>query len=199
MLAGVACMNSSQSPTEVINENGSTGSVVLNVSNGDGVLSKAVITSEIAGVEHVWLTIKQVDVHTSGGGWVTIAQPYQRYDFLKLVNGLTVPLELYPLPVGHYTQIRLILAGDGDGEGGPTSVNEIIVNGQGFPIKIPSGTQTGIKCVHQFTIEPGQQTEICLQFDVLKAIVYNNGNGYILKPAYKTVFCNGSQNEDIPG
>lgn len=89
----------------------------------------------------------------------------------------------------------MILAEDIDGE---TTANEIVVNGQSFPIRIPSGTQSGIKCIHQFTVEPNQQTEICLQFDVLKAIKFNNGNGYTMKPAYKTIQCDGSQSQDIP-
>jgi hypothetical protein len=196
-LAGFACMNPSQSPSQAVDVNSSIGTAVINISNGDfdGTLAKTAVVPKFTGVEHVWLTIKKVDVHTSSDSWVTIAEPNARFDFLNLVNGLTTPLNLYPLPSGHYTQIRLILAEDVEGE---AAANEIVVNGQSFPIRIPSGTQSGIKCIHQFTIEPNQQTEICLQFDVLKAINFNNGNGYMMKPAYKTIQCDGSQSRDIP-
>jgi hypothetical protein len=192
-LTGLTCVNPMLSTSPSSPQ--TSGSVVVNVSNGDDALAKSIVRPELTGVENVWLTIKQVDVHTSGGNWVTVAQPNARYDFLKLVNGLTVPLNLYPLPAGHYTQIRLILAEDGLGEVGTIPANEIVVNGNPFPIRIPSGIQTGIKCVHQFTIEPNQKTEICLQFDILKAIKYTNGNGYQMMPTYKTIMCDGSQEQ----
>jgi hypothetical protein len=182
-LAGLGCTNSMQNASE---SSEISGTAVMNIGNSDGVLAKEALGQGLTGVENVWLTIKQVDIHTSGNGWVTVAQPNARFDFLQLVNGLTTPLTLYPLPAGHYTQIRLILAEDGD-----AVANEIVVNGQTFPIRIPSGIQTGIKCVHQFTINPNQETEICLQFDILKAIKFAAGTGYSMRPTYKTVLCKG--------
>ena len=178
-----------------------TGTLRLNLANGDGSTAEALAkqlqdggNGHIDGVEHVWITIKEVQLHTSGGnghdeGWQTVATPEQQFDFLELVNGLTAPLDLYALPAGHYTQIRLILE-----EGGDTDdpVNSVVVNGETAPLTIPSAYQTGIKCVRSFFIEEGEETEICLAFDVLKAINYSAGNGYMMKPAYRTFKCDGT-------
>lgn len=192
VLSSLSCMEPSQTNPIQSSQLQASGTAVMNISNGDGALAKTIVDTELVGVQHVWLTIKQVDLHTSDSNWVTVAQPNARFDFLSLVNGLTTPLNLYPLPAGHYTQIRLILAEDGESSDGIVPANEIVVNGESFPISIPSGTQTGIKCVHQFTIDPNEFAEICIQFDILKAINYNNGKGYTMKPAYKTIKCDGT-------
>jgi hypothetical protein len=159
-----------------------SGSLTVALSNSDtpDALAKVAVQPGMSGIEHVWLLIKEVQVHTSGDGeWATIATPNARFDFLELVNGVTQPLDIFPLQPGHYTQIRLVL---GD-------VNEIVVNGQSAPLVVPSGVQSGIKLVHQFTIAEGVKTEICLQFDILKAIHFAKGQGYIMHPTYKTILC----------
>ncbi|MBN1757619.1 MAG: DUF4382 domain-containing protein [Chitinispirillaceae bacterium] len=176
------------------------GTLRLSLANGDGAaetLAKQIQdggNGHVEGVENVWITIKEVQLHTSGGnghdaGWKTVATPGQKFDFLELVNGLTAPLDLYALPAGHYTQIRLILE---EGSEDDNLVNSVIVNGETAPLTIPSAYQTGIKCVRSFFIEEGEGTEICLAFDVLNAIHYSAGNGYMMKPAYRTYKCDGT-------
>jgi hypothetical protein len=162
-----------------------SGTLTMAISNADdaAVLAKAAVRPGMSNIEHVWLTIKKVQAHTSGPGeWATIATPDARFDFLQLVNGVTKPLDLYPLKPGHYTQLRLILS----------DANEIMVNGKTEPLFVPSGVQSGIKLIRQFTIAEGEKTEICLKFDILKAIHYTPGQGYIMHPTYKTIACDGS-------
>jgi hypothetical protein len=168
------------------------------LSNGDDDAS--LLAKKIAGsdtVEHVWITIKEVQLHSAGdssdNGWKTVATPDRKFDFLNLVNGLTAPLDLYALPAGHYTQIRLILA-EGSGSDASTAAleNSIVINGTTSPLLIPSSWQTGIKCVRSFFIKENETTEICLAFDVWKAIHYSDGNGYMMRPTYRTYKCDGS-------
>jgi len=199
-IVGIGC--SSNQPVSVQNTGNETQAVAslrLNLSNGDDVpvLGKRTITKgngQVGNVEHIWLTIKKVQIHTSDSGWFTAATPNKSFDFFELVNGLTAPLDLYALPAGHYTQIRLILADGGylDDEENEVAGNTIVVDGESFPLVIPSAYKTGIKCVRSFFIEEDETTEICLAFDVLKAVHYSAGNGYMMNPAYRTFKCDGS-------
>jgi hypothetical protein len=171
------------------------GMVAVSVSNGDvQTLAKTLAGSDLTGATNIWLTIKEVQVHTTGNSWQTVAQPNARFDFLTLVNGLTKPLELFPLPAGKYTQIRLILAEQDTTSGEvPAFANEVVINGTSYPVVVPSGTQTGIKCHHPFTIKADEQTEICLQFDISKALhLKGDSSAYIMHPTYKMIDCSDS-------
>lgn len=172
-------------------EQAQNGTVAINVANGDvQTLAKTLANSDLASATHIWLTIKEVQVHTTGNSWQTVAQPNARFDFLALVNGLTKPLDLFPLPAGKYTQIRLILTEQDSSSESPTLANEVVIDGKSYPIVVPSGIQTGIKCHHPFTITAGVQTEICLQFDILKALhLMGNSSTYIMHPTYKIIEC----------
>jgi hypothetical protein len=96
-------------------------------------------------------------------------------DLVSLGGDLRILVGSKILSYGKYTQIRLIL-----GEN-----NFLIVNGQLQPLKIPSGTQTGIKLVGEFTLRGGRITEVQVSFDPQKSIIHNKGQGYILKPTLK--------------
>lgn len=193
------CTTSSVQPTD------QNGTLRFALSNGDEDvegLAKNIFTGangDAEAVEHIWLSIKEVQIHTSGSdeenGWRTVATPDARFDFLELVNGLTAPLDLYALPAGHYTQIRLFLEDQTVNEDGEYP-NSVVINGESFPLTIPSVYKTGIKCVRSFFIEEDEVTEICLKFDVIKAIHYTAGNGYMMHPAYRTYKCDLSDTTD---
>jgi hypothetical protein len=169
------------------------GALKINLSSQTEALAKTLGLPTVAGsADHIWLTITEVQLHTSGGkGWQTAATPNAKFDFLALVNGVTAPLNLYPLPADHYTQIRLLLA----------ETNTVEIGGVEYPLTIPSGTQTGIKLVRQFTIEENEETEICIEFDLTKAVKDLDGS-YKMGPAYKTDKCDGQADyppsEEIP-
>jgi hypothetical protein len=170
----------------MFNPDNGPGTLRLNISHTES-LSKS-LASGPSVVEHLWITIKEVQVHTSGGdGWQVAAAPGKSFDFLELVNGLTVPLEIYPLAPGHYTQLRLLLE----------DINEIVIDGETSPITIPSGLQTGIKLVRQFKIEEGEETEICIDFDIEKAVHTASGEN-IMHPTYKTIKCDDDQDDTYP-
>ena len=151
-------------------------------------------------IEHIWITIKEVQIHTSGhseqSGWNTVATPGAKFDFLELVDGVTSPLDLYALPAGHYTQIRLFLESE-TGENETDPPNAIVIDGETYPLTIPSAFKSGIKCVRAFFIEEGETTEICLRFSAFKDIHFAPGNGYMMHPAFRTYKCDGSDDEVI--
>ncbi len=202
VLAAVAILGIGCSTDKPVSVQGAMGSLRLSLSNGD---EPAAMGKKTGGgknhpgeaVEHIWITIKEVQLHCAGNspipGWKTVARPNQKFDFLELVNGLTAPLDLYALPEGHYTQIRLLLGDDTEDYYGMTiPANSIVINGETFPLSIPGAWRTGIKCVRSFFIGADEMTEICLAFDCWSAIHYSGGNGYMMRPAYRTFKCDGS-------
>ncbi len=94
-----------------------------------------------------------------------------------LTNGASAVLGDTSLTPGKYTQIRLII---GDG-------SYVIDQGVKHDLEIPSGSQTGLKLTHQFTIEPGKLYELILDFNVDKSIVITGNGRYKLKPTIRVM------------
>jgi hypothetical protein len=125
-------------------------------------------------VEQIFLTVNEIRVHKTGGGWMTISDTPVTLDFLQLVNGVTGILADEELPVGKYTQLRLILERE----------NEIVIDGETYPLVVPSGQQTGVKINLDFEILENEIIEIVVDFDASKSIVWTPGN-YKLKPSFR--------------
>lgn len=178
------------------------GKLQLSVTDGSGSSAQRQISGRDNGtdvVEHIWITIKEVQLHVAGdpseNGWKTVATPDKQFDFLELVNGLTAPLDLFALPAGHYTQIRLMVDDESVSGGEKKSENTIVINGETYPLLIPSAWRTGIKCVRPIFIAENEVTEICLLFNAFTAIHYSAENGYMMRPAIRTYKCDGSADE----
>ena len=92
------------------------------------------------------------------------------------------------LPVGTYSQVRLILEPNPSGQG-QDPVNYVTLKtdpATKIPLKTPSAQQSGLKVVGKFVVEPGIINAIALDFDPNTAIV-ERGNTpqsekYLLKP-----------------
>ena len=139
------------------------------------------LTDSSGNFEAVNIVVSEVSVHMSDSdsmsGWKTICDTIQHFDLLKLQNGATALFGKNQLIPGHYTQIRLKI---GDG-------SNVIVEGDTFPLVIPSGYQTGIKLNHQFTINAGEIYELLLDFDAERSIVQTGTYEYKLKPVIRVV------------
>ncbi|MBS1272251.1 MAG: hypothetical protein MAGBODY4_01391 [Candidatus Marinimicrobia bacterium] len=126
--------------------------------------------------EHVCFDIQEVSVHKadedSTEGWMVIAEPDTTFDYLEMVNGVKAILADTSLETGHYTQMRLLLGSD----------NSIVVDGNRHSLRIPSGMQTGVKLNLDFDIDPHELTEIYVDFNAVKSIRYNQGQGYMMRP-----------------
>lgn len=129
--------------------------------------------------DSVIVFVSRVEVHRSGydstSGWYVINNTLRSFDLLQLRNGASVVLGDSILASGNYTQIRLILA---DG-------NYVIDNGVKHDLTVPSGSQTGIKLNHGFTIEPNTLYELMLDFNVDKSIHITGNGKYMLKPVIR--------------
>jgi hypothetical protein len=91
------------------------------------------------------------------------------------------------IPAGTYTQVRLILEPNPSGSVEP--VNYVILKsepGTKYPLKTPSGQQSGLKVLGRFTVEKNVIRTIVLDFDPNTAIVTTGSSEknqkFILKP-----------------
>ena len=146
--------------------------------SGNGSLKMYLVDSP-SSFDSVIVFVSRVEVHRSGSndnsGWFVINNTLRSFDLLQLRNGASVVLGDSILQAGDYTQIRLILA---DG-------NYVIDNGVKHDLIVPSGSQTGIKLNHGFTIEPNTLYELMLDFNVDKSIHITGNGQYMLKPVIR--------------
>ena len=147
----------------------------------------------------VYVTINEVHVHHETGGWETLTEldlP-RSVNLLELRNGVMLDLGIAELTAGHYNQMRLILE-DSEGEPDPPdnnilgqlhpSFNYLIdANNDDFPLKVPSGGNTGIKLVNGFDIVADRANELVLDFDANRSIVKKGNGSYGLKPTIKVL------------
>ena len=101
-------------------------------------------------LDSVIICVTRVEVHKSGSdstsGWFVINDSTRYFDLLLLTNGASAVLGDTSLSPGQYTQIRLFI-----GEG-----SYVIDQGIKHDLEVPSGSQSGLKLIHQFTIESGK-------------------------------------------
>ena len=160
---------------------------------GSGTLGVSLTDAPACGFDAVNVTVDKVRVHQSGdasenaGGWSEIIlSPARKINLLDLTNGAFDSLGETPLPAGHYTQIRLVLAAN-DASSPP---NNSVVLSSGAPggeiaLDTPSAVQSGIKLIHGFNVAGGQRVDLVLDFDACKSVVKRGNGSYLLKPVIK--------------
>lgn len=128
-------------------------------------------------IDSILLDIRACEMHYSNpgppSGWVALATYPGIYNLnaitadasIVLVNELT-------MPAGDVEQFRLIL--------GPN--NLIVIGGIAYPLKVPSGEQTGLKINLNESIHFVNFITVILDFDPNHQIVEQGNGGYILKP-----------------
>jgi len=137
------------------------------------------LTDAPNGFDAVNITFSEISAHIDSQ-WITVRRDPMTVDLLQWNNGKSIVIGTADIPAGHYTQIRLKIQDA-----------EIVVDGQTHPLEVPSGAQSGLKLVHQFTINAGSTYELMIDFDAQRSIVTtgppNNPTGYKLKPTLRVV------------
>jgi hypothetical protein len=131
-------------------------------------------------VKEIVVTIRKVTAHAAGG-WVELASQKATVDLLKLQNGTFASLGVNALPSGRLTQIRLLVD-----EAGPNYVTT--PDGAQHPLKVPSGTQSGIKLKLGVELPDCPVGTITLDFDGKKSIFTHptgSGDEWILRPVVR--------------
>lgn len=124
--------------------------------------------------------VKQVMVHfaadsadsTSAAGWVNLNTKAGIYNLLDLQNNVMATIADSTLRPGRINQFRLVL---GDS-------NTIVKDSVSYALKIPSGSQTGLKINVNSTLVAGAKYEMVIDFDAAKSIVVTGNGSFMLKP-----------------
>ncbi len=159
---------------------GDNDSTTPNASIGDGHLSLKLIDAS-GPYDAVNIEVIEVSVHRAGadstGGWNVVCDDTLDLNLLDYTNGNFAVLADSALAAGQYTQIRLLL----------TDNNTVIVDGESHDLEIPSGSTSGLKLNHPFTIEEGVTYSATLDFDAERSI-HMTGNGvYKMNPVIRIV------------
>jgi len=124
-----------------------------------------------------------VEMH-DGKPFVVLMENEIEVNLLDLTNGLTQSLADLDVPVGTYDLLRIYVKG----------TNVVMKNGDTYDLKVPSGSQSGIKVfmTPALEINGGLSSDLLLDFDVSKSFVakgYNKKlgtlNGFNFKPVIK--------------
>ncbi|MGR4867931.1 DUF4382 domain-containing protein [Variovorax sp. LARHSF232] len=160
-----------------------------------GTLRLAMTDAPACGYDEVNVTVKSVRVHQSAAaseseaGWSELpVDPPARIDLLTLTNGKLFPLGETTLPVGKYTQLRLVLVDNGGST--PLANSVVLTGGDGteLPLKTPSGQQSGLKVHANIDVAANQLADFVIDFDACKSVVKAGNSGqYLLKPVLSVV------------
>lgn len=137
-------------------------------------------------VEHIYLNIIEVSVHRavadsssedSTADWIILSELDTTIDFLELVNGQMATLLEEDLEAGQYSQLRLVL---GDS-------SAIVVDSVSHDLRVPSGSESGVKLNLGFSIEEDEIVELYLDFDASQSVklVGSHSPQYSFQPTFR--------------
>lgn len=119
-----------------------------------------------------------------GKPFVVLMEGEVQTNLLELTNGVTKTLVDTDVPIGSYDLIRVYVKG----------INIVLTDGTSYDLKVPSGSQSGIKIFikPELTVNGGLTSDLLLDFDVSKSFVakggsqdYKNITGFNFKPVIK--------------
>lgn len=145
---------------------------------GTGTMTVEMTDAPIDSADAVNVFIERVEVQSQdGSGWITLNEPQKEYNLLELTNGATAVIGSKELEEGTYSQIRLVLSQDG---------HSVVVDGNEYSMKVPSGPQTGIKLNVNAEIKPDIEYTLLLDFEASESVVKAGQSGkYLLKPVIR--------------
>jgi hypothetical protein len=152
--------------------------VISNPPTGHSQLAIKLVDAPSTEVEEIWVNITRVTAHSPELGWITVSEDPVSVDLLT-IQTQPMLLGVANLPPGNITQLRLYVT---------PKDNYVVVNGEKLPLKVPSGSQSGIKIKGPWQMNACERTEVTLDFDGKKSLkVHPKGNGqeWILRPVIK--------------
>jgi len=177
-LVVAACGGVNTSPTSP-----STSAATLNVMLTDSPFTDA---------KALLVTFTVVSAHASGGDFMTlpfVSGATSRTCDLKKLTGAQDVLGTGPLPVGHYTEIRLVVTSavlyfDNPSIGSPCATSLPIPAGRNATVDIPSGD---LKLNREFDVKSTTATTILLDFDGDQSVTLLGNGSYRMTPVITVV------------
>ncbi len=150
------------------------------VEAGEGHFALKLIDS-VGPYDEVNIEVIEVSVHKSGddstSDWIVVSEDLLSVNLLDYTNGNYAMLADNTLAAGEYTQVRLLL----------TDNNTVVVDGETHDLEIPSGSTTGLKLNHGFTIEDGFTYGATLDFDAERSIHVTGNGRYKMSPVIRII------------
>ncbi len=167
-----------------------TGNSLTSTSNN--LVTLKITDAPVDDADEVWVEFSAVTFKSADGEDVIFnLDPAERINLLALQGSESQALlENVEIPAGDYNQIRLAVnAVD------VVMDSYITINGSQHELRVPSGSQSGLKLNTPFTIAKGtvgmtvadENSVYTIDFDLRKSIVYAPGQGYMLKPVLRLV------------
>ena len=161
---------------------------------GHGVMKLSITDAPIdtTGLEGVYITINEIQVHTTDAGWQTLDEfeGPKTFNLLDLTRGITEELGDFKLEGGNYTQIRFILDAveqDHNPQSNP-GCYLAFRDESTQPLFVPSGAQSGFKAVGEFMVPVNDTIKLTADFDVRKSVIKAGNSGkFILKPTIRVI------------
>jgi hypothetical protein len=154
-----------------------TGSVELGLSSGAGYQIENLKTEgPNADITSAVVTVKEIDAHVDGKGWVPVLTTSVTIDLLKLDNQAFTSLGVTHLPIGHISELKLLLDEIGD--------YVVRKDGTKKPLEVPDNGE--VKVVGKLDLDACAAGIVILDFDPqLKTEVEPGRTEYELKPVAK--------------
>lgn len=139
------------------------GNTTLKVNLTDAPLDAEEVNIDLQGV--------RVNFANDSSGWTDLTAVPGVYNLLALQNGLDTLIAQGTVPAGHLKEIRLVLG----------SNNTIKVNGQVYPLTIPSGSESGLKIKLNKKLSAPMDS-ILVDFDAALSVHQEGTGDYKLRP-----------------
>lgn len=150
-----------------------------------GTLNIAITDAAVDTVTEVWVEFTGVELKPASGRAITVEfELPNTINLLDLQNGKTAALlQNEVVPAGPYNWIRLGVNAEFDNV---FDSYALLDDGSQVELRVPSGSQSGLKLVSGFTVTANQSTNIVLDWDLRKALSDPQGQpGLHLRPALR--------------
>ena len=139
---------------------------------------RVLLTDAPAELVEANVVIEEIALIGDGERVVLLADDPQPFNLLSLQDGITATLADVLIPDGSYNQLRVIVN---------EAASVVLDDGSTENLKIPSGSQSGIKILLPSFELTDDIVEVIVDFDVSKSFVKrgNSDKGYIFKPVLK--------------
>jgi len=155
-------------------------------SNPSAQMKLAVGDAPVDGATTVVVKFTGVELTPGSGNPVdVIFSSPKTIDLLNQSGTASALLFDQPIPSGSYGQIRLMVVADGS----PSNSYIILSDGTTHGLKVPSGSETGLKLVSGFSVPSSGVVDYTIDFDLRKAVICPPGQApaCTLKPVERLV------------
>jgi hypothetical protein len=163
---------------------GGGGDALMPADDATGTINIAITDAAVDDVSEVWVEFTGITLKPEQGDEIVFTfDPQKTINLLDLQDGKTE--ELLPdtrVAVGRYNWMRLAVNAEFDNVMDSYAVR----NGSAVELRVPSGSQSGLKLVSGFTVTQNMSTNMVIDWDLRKALSDPQGQpGMHLRPALR--------------